>query len=395
MVLGKVLYIVCDDTYFLSHRLPLAQYTQQKGVEVVVACSNTGKFEQIEKAGFKVIDLEYDRTKKLADFQLFFKLRKIIKQEQPDIVHNVALRMVFVSMLSIKSLWGSDKIGSVNAVMGLGHLFTHNSLKTKLLRVIIIPILRWLFKNKNSRVIVQNQDDYKIFKTYMTSEDKLALIKGSGVNLGFYRPRDKQRYSEDDDYWHISMVSRLVETKGIYEYFGAAKLLEKQGVKNIVLHLYGDPYPANPLSINADKVKKLQRETSNCCWHGHVNDIYKVYKESHIAVLSSYREGLPKALIEAAACGLPIITTDTPGCREICQHKVNGLLVPVKDAESLANAILYFVNNPGQIDIMGNAGRQIVEQEFSDSIVHQKTWQVYQSIMQNAPLLADKAPPQQ
>ena len=380
MVLSKVLLIVADDEYFLSHRQSLAHYLDNQGCEVVVACTDTGKLNHITCQGFKAIDLKYDRTHYLADAKLFFTLRRVIKQEKPDVIHNVALRVVFVSLLSLKTVWTKRKMGTVNAIMGLGHLFTHQCAKIKFIRLGVVRSLRWLLKDQSARVIVQNSDDYTILTSQMVDKDKVALIKGSGVTLEHYTQR--QHFQAQQGCWHVSMLSRLVETKGVYEFFQAAKLLNDQGYNDIMFHLYGEPHPANPLSIDADKVRQWQQQVTNFYWHGHVEDVSDVYSNSHVAVLTSYREGMPKALIEAAACGLPIITTDTPGCREICQHRVNGLLAAPKSAQSLVEAILYFVDNPEQFETMGGAGRQLVEQEFTAQIVNEQTWQVYQSIMQ-------------
>ena len=382
----KMLFIVGDDAYFLSHRLALAQYVQRQGWDVLVACGDAGQLDRIKSYGFKVIGFEYDRNRRLADLDLFFTLRRVIIQERPDIIHNVALRVVFVSMLSLKSLvMFKHRVGKVNAIMGLGHLFTHQSLKIKLMRFVIVRVLRWLFNQDDSRVIVQNQDDYQILTQHMIPAHKTALIKGSGVELGQYQQR---QYETKPATFHITMASRLIKPKGVYEFYEAARLLSEWGYDAVQFHLYGEPYKANPQSISVETCLAWNHSLANFVWHGHVNDVVAVYQNTQVAVLPSfYREGIPKGLIEAAACGVPLITTDTPGCRDICQHQVNGLLVPPKDAWRLAEAVLYFVNNPQQIAVMGQAGRDLVEQVFTADQVNQQTWQVYESILQCKPLL--------
>lgn len=380
----KLLFIIADDAYFLSHRLSLAQYIKQQGWQVVVACGNTGQLSQIRAYGFDVIGFDYDRTQTLADFKLFFTLRRIIKQQQPDIIHNVALRVVFVSMLVCKSLWGLRNLGKVNAIMGLGHLFTKHGRVMSLLRWCVMQILGWLLKDPNSRVIVQNQDDYKALIRQVVPSEQIILIKGSGVDLAYYPQRVHQM---ETSVVHVAMASRLIEPKGVFEFYQTARLLAKQGYTNVHFHLYGKTHPANPQSLDPNKLNSWSYGLTNFTWHGYVEHMPSIYQQTDIVVLPSYyREGVPKCLIEAAACAVPIITTDTPGCHEICLHQVNGLLVSPKDVEGLAEAIKYLVNYPYQINAMGQAGRRIVKQSFTAQMVNLQTWLVYQSILNHKSL---------
>lgn len=384
----KILFIVADDAYFLSHRLYLAQYVQQQGWEVLVACGDTGHLDRIKAYGFRVIGFDYDRHHKLADLDLFFTLRRVITQERPDIIHNVALRVVFVGMLSLKSLVTLKKrIGKVNAIMGLGHLFTDQALKTKLMRFGVVQLLSWLFNQDDTRVIVQNSDDYKRLTGCMIPQHKTALIKGSGVDIAQYQQRIYQTHY---DKFNITMASRLIEPKGVRQFYQAAQILWEKGYTHVCFHLYGEPHSSNPQSLSVETCLAWHHNPPNFAWHGYSDNMVDVYQQTEVAVLPSfYREGIPKCLIEAAACGLPLVTTNMPGCRDICHDQINGLLISPKNAEQLAQAIEYFVNNPQQIAEMGQAGRRLVEQMFTSQIVNQQTWAVYRSILKNKPIFDD------
>ena len=366
----KLLYIVSDDWYFCSHRLSTARAAQAAGYEVVVATNVSQKGEQITQQGFRLIDLSYQRGSGFwGDVRLIRTIMRILKNESFDVLHVIAVRMVFSVGIAAFFTKAPKRI---YAIMGLGHLFAATTLKWKMVRVVIVPLLRRMFRESGVAVIVQNQDDFAVIAGKMCHPSKVRLIRGSGVDIKefCYQPEIQT------DKPLVVLVSRLLRSKGIIEFCQAAELLEQKGVSCRMI-LVGDPDLGNPNSVQeaelSDYVNRGMIE-----WWGRRADIAKIWQAAHIAVLPSYYgEGIPKALIEAAACGRAIVTTDMPGCREIVQEEVNGILVPPRTVEPLANAIQRLVENPDLRVKMGRKGCEWVEQCFSSAIIDQQVLAEY------------------
>lgn len=379
---SKLLFVVSEDWYFLSHRLHLAIAAQRHFGEVVIACNDTGKFNLIRNHGFRVINLTYTRrgVSIVEDIRLIFKLRKIFKKEKPAIIHNVAFRIVFFSMIAYKSI-RIKNAGIINAIMGLGHLYS-SSLKAKFARGGVEMLLKKLLSRSRIEIIVQNSDDFKVVTSRLTTLENVNLIKGSGVCLKKYFFINKNITKDRSLPVRLCMLSRLIKQKGIYEYYAASQIvLEKSPKSTIEFHLYGKPDLANPLAIKEEEILRWNQK-ANFKWHGHAENNLEVFKISDIAVLPSYYgEGIPKCLIEAAACGLPIITTNMPGCREIVKDGINGILVPPRDPQALAQAILKLAQDKELRKNMGTAGRKMVENEFSSERVNRETIMLYQSLL--------------
>jgi len=372
--LKTIIYFVSEDWYFCSHRLPIARKAFAEGFKVVVVTRVSNHGDIIESEGFELASIEINR----GSMNLFSELRTIstlysyYKQYKPDIVHHVAIKPVIYGTL-VARLIGSIKI--VNAMAGLGFVFISNKKKVKLLRLFIHQLFRFLFNNKNSQLILQNKDDLGYFlKNKLVNIDNVAIIRGSGVDIKKFIPAE-----ESTGVPIVMLASRMLWDKGVGEFVEAAKILKQDGVEARFV-LVGENDSENPASMSNSQLNEWN-ELDIVEWWGEKNDMHKVLTQAHIVCLPSYREGLPKVLLEAASCGRAIIATDVPGCREIVHNGENGILVPLKDSSSLASAIKELINNPEKRKRMGKSGRKLVENEFSEEIVVNQTMKVYQELL--------------
>ena len=369
-----IIYFVSEDWYFCSHRLPIARKALKDGFKVVVITKVSKHRDVIESEGFELAPIEIKR----GGANLFSELRTIstlysyYKKYKPDIVHHVAIKPVIYGAL-VARLIGSIKI--VNAMAGLGFVFISNKKRVKLLRFFVHQLFHFLFNNKNSQLILQNKDDLGYFlKNKLVNNENVTIVRGSGVDVKKFIPAE-----ESTGVPIVMLASRMLWDKGVGEFIEAAKILKQEGVEARFV-LVGDSDPENPASIPNSQLNEWN-ELETVEWWGEKIDMHKVLAQSSIVCLPSYREGLPKVLLEAASCGRVIIATDVPGCREIVHNGENGALVPLKNANSLASAIKKLINNPGKRKIMGTNGRRLVENEFSEEIVVSQTLKIYQELL--------------
>ena len=372
----KILFFVTEDWYFWSHRLPIARAALKEGLEVgvVTRVNNFGK--KIVDEGFKLIPLNIDRSSKnpLHELRTFLSLVSIYRREKPTLVHNIALKPIFYGTWAAKF---SGVPCVVNALAGLGHLFIAQGVKARLLRACIKYAFRLTLGSKRSRTIFQNSDDLCFFvEAGLVLRECVCLIKGSGVDTDIYRPPEEAVDTSDPI---VVLVARMLFTKGVKEFVEAARLLKEKKIA-VRMVLVGSPDPMNPASINEEDLKRWADEGLVEYW-GHRDDVADVLTRASISVLPSYREGLPRSLIESASAGLPLIAFDVPGCREIVRHEINGLLVPVKNSVKLAAAIARLVTDPILRKEMGSSGREIVFNEFSQDRVVEETLTVYRELI--------------
>ncbi|GAB2897083.1 glycosyltransferase family 4 protein [Uliginosibacterium flavum] len=372
----KLLFFVAEDWYFCSHRLPLGVAAREADYEVTVVTRVREHGEQILEAGLRLIPIELERrsANPLAEIRFLFQLWKIYRQEQPDLVHHVSLKPVLYGSL-VAMLAGVPRV--VNAMAGMGILFSSTSLKARVLRVPVLVAFRVLLGGGRKRMILQNPDNVaEMVGARIVSLERVRLIKGAGVNLAEYALRP-----EPDGVPRIVLVARMLWDKGVGDFVAAARLLRQQGVSAEFL-LVGEPDDANPATISTAQLQSWQ-DDGVVQWLGRRSDVPAILASCHIACLPSYYgEGVPKSLLEAAACGRAIVTTDAPGCREVVRDGENGLLVPVKDVVALAGAIKVLVEDPALRVRMGAAGRRLAEAEFSVESVAQQTLQVYAELLE-------------
>ena len=373
----KVMFLTTEDWYFLSHREPLAQACRRLGWEVVIATRVHSHGKTIRGMGFSLIPIQMDRRSRnpFKELRTIFELVRILARERPNILHQVGLKPVIYGSIAAM-ICPPDVV--VNALAGMGYVFTASHLRVRMVRAVMRRMLQLCLRRKNHWLLVQNDDDAAAFMVgCKIAPDHITVIRGSGINVDRYVP-----VPEPEGEVVVAVVSRMLKDKGIREVVLAARELKRRGTKVRVL-LVGRPDPANPSSIGEDTLRQWHRE--GCVeWLGHQNDIAAVWSKAHIAVLPSYREGLPKSLLEAAACGRPIVTTDVPGCRDVVVDGVNGFLVPTESWIELADAIEVLAGSRELRERMGAAGRTRVEAMFSEDIVVRQPLDLYRSASERA-----------
>jgi glycosyltransferase involved in cell wall biosynthesis len=370
----KVIFFANTDWYLFNFRLGLARYLKGKGAEVVFL-SPAGEYAPlIEAAGFRWLALPMDRRSLniVRELKLLNKIVQIFKAEKPDFVHNFTVKCVVYGSLAAQ-LAGIG--GRINAVAGLGYIFSSKSTKARLLKPLVKLLLRIALRGSQSELILQNPDDLALFRRLgLIATERIHLIKGSGVDSSRFAPLQHQRGKR----FRILLASRLLWEKGIRDYIGAARLLRGRA-DELEFLLAGSSDPGNPSAVPERDIAQWDKEGLVEVL-GHVEQMDALMRTVDLVVLPSYYgEGVPRGLIEAAAMGLPIITTNAPGCREIVDDGVNGFLVPVKDEQALASKIEYLLDKPEICQQFGAAGRQKVLEEFDEQIVFQKTRAVYQA----------------
>ncbi len=369
-----LLFFVTEDWYFCSHRLPLGIGARAAGYDVAVATRVNHPGGVIEAAGLRLIPLSLSRGGKnpLSEWRTLLALYRILKQEQPDILHNVAMKPVLYGSLAAR-LAGTPHV--VNALAGLGHIFADRE-RAGRLRQFVKLAFRWLLKGQG-QVIVQNPDDLRLLLDVgAISPDQATLIRGSGVDLA----RFPQQPEPAGGLPIVILAARLLWDKGVREFVEAAELLRKSGVQARFV-VVGEPDPENHSSIPAEQMAAW-RDAGHIEWWGKRTDMPTVLAQSHIVCLPSYYgEGVPKVLLEAAATGRPIVTTDMPGCREVVTGGDNGLLVPARDTHALAAALKTLLTDPVRRAQMGQRSRERAEQEFSEDHVVAQTLGLYHRLL--------------
>jgi glycosyltransferase involved in cell wall biosynthesis len=374
----KLLYLVSEDWYFLSHRLPMARAATKAGYEVHVATRVVDGGRQIRDEGFILHPLDWRRgsINPLKIGTTVAAVRRLYRELRPDIVHHVAFVPAVIGSIAALGL----PIAKLNALAGLGFVFTSNKAKARLLRPLASPLLSFLFSRPQTVVLVQNSDDKALMKHFGIAENRIALISGSGVDVDQLTP-----LPAPDAPFTVGFVGRLLYDKGVETLVQAQEILAKRGVKVRCL-LAGTPDASNPSTISENKLHVWQ-EHENLKLLGQIDDIRKVWAQAHVAVLPSRREGLPKSLLEAAACGRPLIATDVPGCREIARPDVTGLLVPPDNPAALADAIERLMKDRALCFRLGAAARETVVAEFSSESVGAQIVRLY------ARMLTDSSAP--
>jgi glycosyltransferase involved in cell wall biosynthesis len=372
----KILFFANTDWYLYNFRLALAKFLREQGLEVVML-SPVGPYgELLEKEGFRWIGLEMNRRSlnPYRELGLIRRIAAIYAAENPDIVHHFTIKCVVYGSLIARWHGISSR---VNAVTGLGYVFSGESFRARLLRPVVRKLIKAALGGSGSCLILQNKDDVTAFAAEeLAPPEGTHLIHGSGVDTTRFKPTPSQR---EPSPMRVLLASRLLWDKGAREYLEAARLLRQQKLP-IEFLLAGTPDPGNPASVPSSQIAKWQ-QAGVVTYLGHVSDMPRLLSEIDVAVLPSYREGVPRSLLEAAACGLPIVTTDVPGCREIVSHGLNGLLVPARDARRLADAIRLLYEHPAERLRMGRAGREKVLNEFDERIVFKKTLDVYRELL--------------
>lgn len=368
-----VLFLVTEDWYFWSHRLPIARAARDAGARVIIATRVETLRAAIEKEGFELVALPWRRRSHNPwnEVRALFAIIALYRRERPDIVHHVAVKPVVYGGIAARLAGARSQ---VNALAGLGYVETSRQPRARILRGVFNAVLAFAWSGPRVHVIVQNPDDVEaLSRTRLVDASHIHLIRGSGVDVAHFTPSPEPPSPPV----RVVYAGRLLWSKGVRELFDAAR--EFRNRRDVEIVLVGSPDPENPESVPEATVQAFVKKglVSHVNW---TDDMATVWRDAHIAVLPSYREGLPKALLEAAACGRAIVATDVPGCREIAREGVNALLVPARDAHALAAAIERLALDAPLRARFGAAGRELVMNEYAESIVVRETLDLYRSL---------------
>jgi glycosyltransferase involved in cell wall biosynthesis len=363
-----LLYVANEDFAFLLNRLPMARAARAAGYEVHVATRVDKAAKAIEAEGFILHPIPFRRggLSPFAALPTILALWRVWREVKPRVVHHTGLQCcVYGSLAAL-----GKKSHQVNAITGLGYIFTSVSWRTRLLKASIGLILPWLLNRETSVVLVQNPDDRTALTDLGVGHDRTFLIPGSGVDTDALQP-----LPEPDGPITFGFAGRLLTDKGIRALVAAHGLLREQG-HDFRLIIAGNPDPANPASVHREEVEEWAKRPG-ITWLGHISDIASLWRTCHFAVLPSHREGLPVSLLEAAACGKPMIATDAPGCREIVIEDLTGLRVPIENPPALADAILRLAKSPELRRRYGEAARELVVTKLSAKIIGASVVKLY------------------
>ncbi|PIR15896.1 MAG: glycosyltransferase family 1 protein [Elusimicrobia bacterium CG11_big_fil_rev_8_21_14_0_20_64_6] len=370
----KVLFLQTEGSSFYSHRLPMALAAKAAGYEVVVAAREGSHGDLIRAAGLRLVPLPWRRSSvnPFYELSMIARIVRLYSVERPDLVHHVSAKPILYGSLAA-AICGVPAV--VNALIGLGFVFISTSLKARVLRGVVCVALRAALSLRNSVTIFQNEDDRKLFiEGGIVEAERTVLIRGSGVDIGHFSPSP-----EPEGEPLVVLPGRILWDKGVGEFVEAARLLSSEGVR-ARFALVGDRDEENPAAVPAARLAEWSKEGIVECW-GHRSDMAEVYAQASVVVLPSYREGLPKALMEAAACARPLVAADVPGCREVVRHEESGLLVPVRNGKALAAALRILIEDGSLRRSMGERARSLAVAEFAQEKVVEQTSRVYRDLL--------------
>jgi glycosyltransferase involved in cell wall biosynthesis len=372
----RLIFLVTEDWYFWSHRLPMARAARDAGFEVSLATKVTAHGERIRAEGFPIHPLRWRRGSlgPVASLAALFEIWRLYRRERPLIVHHVAWKASLLG--GIAALLARVPV-TVSLIAGMGFVGGSTTTKARLAGSLARLLLPRLLLRRHAGIIVQNPDDFRALAALApTAAGRIATIPGSGVDLDLYRPSPEPEGGPIT----AAYVGRMIAIKGVATLVDAQQGLQRAGV-DLRLVLVGAPDPENPSRIPIETLRHWQ-SLPGVEWRGRQEDIAAVWRDAHIAVMaSSGGEGLPKSLLEAAAMGRPIVATDVPGNREIARPGVNALLVPPHDAAALAAALASLAGDAARRRNFGAASRRIVEAEMSDRAIGRATAAVYRALL--------------
>lgn len=374
----KLLFTVTEDWAFCSHRLPTALAARDAGYDVVVAARFQNHRQMIEEMGFRTVSWAIKRESQnpFSELTALVDLIRIYRAERPDVSYHVAIKAIMYGSVAARL---SGVKNTINLFSGLGVVFISNSVKFRLIRGLVTPLLRWALSPQSTRLQVQNSDDQKTLNALgIATADRTDLIPGSGLDLENYPFTPEPEISEHAPV-RAMLVARMLWDKGIGELVDAMRLLKQRGTP-MRLTLVGAPDPANPASIPEQTLQGWQDE-GLIEWLGKRNDVPDLLKQSHIAVLPSYREGMPRALLEAAAVGRPLVAFDAPGCRDLIRDNENGLLVPFQDTEALADALARLAEDADLRARLGRQARQDIETTYSADAIRTRLTDIFRTLL--------------
>ncbi|WP_339438642.1 glycosyltransferase family 4 protein [Pseudomonas sp. EA_15y_Pfl1_P104] len=368
-----LLFIVNDPGFFLSHRLAVAKGAQRERYQVHVACMPGPAVDTFAAEGFEFHPLPLSRSGRnpISELGLMFAIWRLLWRLKPDVLHLVTIKPVLYGGVAARL---APVKGVVAAISGLGFVFLSKGLKASLTRKVVSAFYLLALGKRNLRSIFQNPDDRNLLLSLGgLSESKVVMIRGSGVDLSLY-----SAVPEPEGTPVICLAARLLRDKGVVEFVEAAKILTERGVR-ARFQLIGDIDPGNPATVTSEQLEQW-RAQGVVELLGYRNDISALFAAANIVTLPSYREGLPKVLVEAAACGRAVVTTDVPGCRDAIDPGTTGFLVPVRDSHALADQLQVLIENPSLRRQMGAAGRELAVRAFAIETIVEQHLDVYRQL---------------
>src|SRR5579862_2132517 len=369
----KLIFLVTEDWYFWSHRLPMARAARDAGYAVAVATRVTAHGERIRAEGFALHALEWRREANgtWASLAAIIEIYRLYRHERPVLVHHVALKPALLGGIAA---WLARVPAVISMIAGTGYVGTDARVGARLLGRFLRSVWPILLLRRNGRVIVQNEDDRRALAALRPSAaERIAVIHGSGVDLDHFTPMPEPPASPVVAVY----VGRMIAIKGVADVVAAQQKLQRDGI-DLRLVLVGKPDPANPSSFDEATLRQWS-QLPGISWQGYQEDVRAIWATAHIAVLGSRGgEGLPKTLLEAAATARPIVATDIPGTREIARDGVNAVLVPPGDVDALAAALQQLASDPALRQRLAMAGRALVESGFSDAAIGAATVALYE-----------------
>lgn len=359
-----------DASFFLSHRLPIAFAAINRGSNVALAAPQSNHRKALEDLGIRYFSIPLTRRSATpwTEARTLFSLVRLLRAYRPSIVHAVTIKPVIYAGIASR-LVGVDLF--IGAISGLGHVFLATGVLASIRRLLVSIAYKAAFRSPQALALFQNPDDRNTFiRTGIVSANKTALIRGSGVDPSLFDagPPPSGRPI-------VMLPARLLREKGVPEFIEAAAILRSRGVSARFV-LVGKPDYGNPSSLTEQELSRAVTQ-GIVEWWGHRDDMVSTLQEASIVCLPSHGEGLPRVLLEAASCRRPIVATDVPGCKEVVRPGVNGLLVPVRSPEALADAIADLLSSPERAAEFGDNGRRIVMSEFSLDKVIRSTLRLY------------------
>jgi glycosyltransferase involved in cell wall biosynthesis len=371
----KIVLVVNNPDFLISHRLQVCIAAKNAGYAVHIISPfkpSVVKFSELDFS-FHELDFGRNRSNPFSELKTIYLLTSLFKSIQPDLIHLITIKPYLYGGIAARF---AGITAVVSAVAGLGILFSSSQFKYRLLRLGLYPLFKFAFGHKNQNVIFQNAEDCNALVDWgVVNEDQVRMIRGSGVDLSTCPV-----LPEPSDIPIVSFAARLLKDKGVEVFVEASRLLKQRGVK-VRFWLIGEPDAGNANSVTSTQLDQWESEGLVELF-GFRKDIPDLFSQSNIVTLPSfYGEGLPKVLIEAAACGRAVITTDHPGCRDAIEPDLTGVLVPVRDEHALASAIKDLIKNPDKRKAMGKAGRELAEKEFAIEKVVDAHLKIYEELM--------------
>ena len=366
----KIILVANTGWYLYNFRLSLARRLSKDGYEVVMVFPRDEYADAVEARGYRTVhwDLERRTTAPLKELKSINALRRIYKNEEPCLVHHFTIKPVLYGSIAAR-LYRVQSI--INSITGRGYVFLGSSKNAAYLRPLVRLLFRISFYRLNVSTTFENEADQAYFvESGLVPRERVYLVNGAGVDTEMFSYQPEPT----GDIPIVVFPGRLLWAKGVGTLVDAARILKSRYKVRIVL--VGKPDPGNPESIDASIVNNWVKENL-VEWWGWQNNMRKIYHQCSVVVLPSMGEGLSKALLEAAACGRPIVATDVPGCRDVVIPGVTGYLVPTKDPTKLAQSLEKLINDPELREQMGQSGRRLIEENFSDQIVTQQWLDIY------------------